>query len=175
MTAQRWANVGGVGNRIKKRYVNDVGTQRRIKERWTNDGGTPRLIFADPDVTLVGGTYYSNTSFANAVFQLSASGAIFTTFGAGSGPTQTAWLSPKFGMTDYQCFASLVSQIGAGTFSGPFGSWIALGSSDRAWIANRPNSAGSGQDILIFDLSIRRASDLVVLASNQRITVISQG
>jgi hypothetical protein len=175
MTAQRWANVGGVQQRIKKRYTNDGGTLRRIRERWANDGGVPRLIFADVDITLVGGTYYSNTSFANAVFQLSASGAIFTTFGAGSTPVQNAWLNPKVGMTDYQCFASLVSQIGAGTFSGSFGAWIGLGGSDRAWIANRPNSAGSGQDVLIFDLSIRRASDLVVLVSNARITVISQG
>lgn len=174
MSAQAWFNDGGTARKRKQRWVNDAGTARRIKERWVNDNGVARCVWRETVISLLSGTYTNPTAFGVAFFSLEADGSI--SYASGS-PTQTVWITPQVDMADYEVMATQVSRSGVGVFSGTLNNWLSLAPSppiERAWSANRPNGAGSGQDIWVLSLSIRRKSDLVIMATGQ-ITLISQG
>lgn len=68
-----------------------------------------------------------------------------------------------------------MQRIGDGDFLGTYNNWLSLGSVERVWAADRSNLSGPGEDRLVFDLAIRRASDGEVLVSGRRITLISAG
>lgn len=175
MTAESWRRIDGVARKRKQRWMNRGGVATRIKERWANIGGVARCIWREAQITLVSGTYTSNTSFGTASFALQSNGGIFHVNGPGSGPTQSHWIVPQDGMSEYQVRATLVQMVGTGNFIGTYNNWLSLGSGERAWAANRASVSGPGEDRLVFDLAIRRASDGEVLVSGRRITLISAG
>lgn len=104
---------------------------------------------------------------ATGQYSLRASGDIFGTTGTNTVSDIGDWLSPQLGMSGFEAMAALVS--GSAPLGPTLGSWFAL-SSDRTW-SRLQTIVGAVSTVI--DVSIRRASDAVVL-DTARITINAQ-
>ena len=100
---------------------------------------------------------------ATSTYTLSSTGDITRTISGDTSGTLDIgdWISPKSGMSNYECLATLVS----GTFSTTAGTgvWLNLGTS-RSWSRSK-GAASSGISNCVFTLQIRQVGTTTVLAS----------
>lgn len=157
--AELWVNDSGVARQVREVWVNDSGVARRIQEIWVNDSGTARRIYLSDVITISDFTAQSFTTSpvnATATYRLENDGDIGATQGDNTINDIGDWITPKVNMAAYEARADLLS----GTLtSGTTGAWQSLAST-RTW------TLFSNSSLLLeasFTLSIRRASDAVVL------------
>jgi hypothetical protein len=107
-------------------------------------------------------------SNATARYVLELDGDIMATQFTNTLVDRGDWISPKTDMTEYEALGTMVS----GTLTGgTAGSWISLGTLDRSWtIATTTIELVSCS----FDLTLRRASDALVVAGPVRITLTAE-
>jgi hypothetical protein len=112
-------------------------------------------------------TCTSNMAGSNATarYNLAETGDIMGTAVNNNIVDRGDWISPKTGMTDYEALATVVS----GTLtSGVTGSWQSLGTLSRNF---SKTATTNGTVSAVFDITIRRISDAVVVAGPTRITL----
>lgn len=105
---------------------------------------------------------YGTDQAASSSYTLSSTGDITFTISGDTNGTQDIgdWISPKSGMANYECLATVTS----GTLSGGIaGSWLSL-DTPRSWSRNR-TSILTGQTSCTFTLQIRKVGTTTVLAT----------
>jgi len=113
---------------------------------------------------------YGTDQSASSSYTLSSTGDITFTISGDTSGTQDIgdWISPKSGMSNYECLATVTS----GTLtSGTQGSWLNLGS-PQSWTRTRPGGT-TGQASVTFTLQIRQVGTTTILASAS-ITLLAQ-
>lgn len=113
---------------------------------------------------------YGTDVSANSSYTLSSTGDITFTISGDTNGTQDIgdWISPKSGMSGYECLATVTSGLLTG---GTQGTWLNLGTS-QTWSRSR-GAARSGQTSCTFTLSIRQVGTTTILAS-ATITLLAQ-
>lgn len=172
MSAELWINDSGTARQIREIWINDAGTARRIQQIWVNDSGTARLIFIGDHITISDATAASEVTSpatATAQYELTNAGLIRATQGSDTVTNIGVWITPTTNVANYEARVTMTS---GSLTSGTVGSWLNLGTT-RTWTLQYA-APGPGQNLSVFTLEIRRASDSVVV-DTATITIRAEG